>query len=66
MPRVHRWLCVGTRVGILARVKPLEDVTYAFHPRGFALASRRHEQLGRFYIQVAADDQVENWSDTRF
>jgi p-hydroxybenzoate 3-monooxygenase len=53
-------------LGIMARVKPLEDVTYAFHPRGFALASRRSERLARFYIQVPLTDKVEDWSDARF
>ena len=53
-------------LGVMARVRPLPDVTYANHPRGFALASRRHEQLGRFYIQVPLEDRVEDWPDERF
>ncbi|MEO6278621.1 4-hydroxybenzoate 3-monooxygenase [Roseateles sp.] len=53
-------------LGIMARVKPLEDVTYAYHPRGCALASRRNDHLGRFYIQVPLEDKVEDWPDERF
>ncbi|PTT89435.1 4-hydroxybenzoate 3-monooxygenase [Pelomonas sp. HMWF004] len=53
-------------LGIMARVKPLDDVTYAYHPRGFALASRRNDKLGRFYIQVPLEDKVEDWPDERF
>ena len=53
-------------LGVMARVKPLPDVTYANHPRGFALASYRSELLSRFYIQVPLDHQVQDWPDERF
>ena len=53
-------------LGVMARVKPVSDITYVNHPRGFALASYRNEQLSRFYIQVPLDDQVEAWPDERF
>ena len=53
-------------LGVMARVKPVPDITYVNHPRGFALASYRNEQLSRFYIQVPLDDQVESWPDERF
>jgi p-hydroxybenzoate 3-monooxygenase len=53
-------------LGVMARVKPMPDITYVNHPRGFALASYRNEQLSRFYIQVPLDDQVEAWPDERF
>jgi p-hydroxybenzoate 3-monooxygenase len=53
-------------LGIMARVKPLPDVTYANHPRGFALASYRTTSLSRFYIQVPLDHKVEDWPDERF
>jgi p-hydroxybenzoate 3-monooxygenase len=53
-------------LGVLARVKPLPDITYANNPRGFALASYRNEHLSRFYIQVPLEDKVEDWSDDRF
>ena len=53
-------------LGILSRTAPLPDVTYANHPRGFALASQRSERLSRYYVQVALEDKVEDWSDDRF
>ena len=53
-------------LGILSRTAPLPDVTYANHPRGFALASMRSSTLSRYYVQVSLDDKVEAWSDDRF
>ncbi len=53
-------------LGVLARVKPLSDITYANHPRGFALASYRSAELSRYYVQVPLDDKVEDWPDERF
>jgi p-hydroxybenzoate 3-monooxygenase len=53
-------------LGVMARVKPLDDITYVNHPRGFALASYRNAQLSRYYIQVPLDDKVEAWPDERF
>ena len=53
-------------LGILSRTPPLPDVTYANHPRGFALASMRSPMLSRYYVQVSLQDKVEDWSDDRF
>jgi p-hydroxybenzoate 3-monooxygenase len=53
-------------LGVMSRTKPLPDITYVNHPKGFALASYRNEQLSRYYIQVPVDDKVEAWSDDRF
>jgi p-hydroxybenzoate 3-monooxygenase len=53
-------------LGILSRTRPLPDVTYANHPRGFALASMRSDTLSRYYVQVPLTDKVEDWSDDRF
>jgi p-hydroxybenzoate 3-monooxygenase len=54
-------------LGVLADVPPCHpEVAYANHDRGFALASMRSMQRSRYYIQVAADDDVANWSDARF
>jgi p-hydroxybenzoate 3-monooxygenase len=53
-------------LGVLSRTPPLEHLVYANHPRGFALASMRNPMLSRYYVQVALDDKVENWSDDRF
>jgi p-hydroxybenzoate 3-monooxygenase len=53
-------------LGILARTRPLPDITYANHPRGFALASARSETLSRYYIQVPLDATIDDWPDERF
>jgi p-hydroxybenzoate 3-monooxygenase len=54
-------------LGLLTQTKPAaEELIYAAHPNGFALASMRSRNLSRSYIQVGADDKVENWSDDRF
>ena len=53
-------------LGVLARTAPLPDITYANHPRGFALASARSAQLSRYYIQVPLGTKIEDWSDDRF
>jgi p-hydroxybenzoate 3-monooxygenase len=53
-------------LGILSRTAPLPDVTYANHPRGFALASMRSSTLSRYYVQVPLNDRLEDWSDDRF
>jgi p-hydroxybenzoate 3-monooxygenase len=53
-------------LGVMARVKPLPDITYVNNPRGFALASYRNQNLSRYYIQVPLGDKVEDWPDDRF
>jgi p-hydroxybenzoate 3-monooxygenase len=53
-------------LGVLARVPPLPDITYAHHPRGFALASSRSAALSRYYLQTPADARIEDWSEDRF
>ena len=53
-------------LGILSETPPLPDITYANHPRGFALASMRNPQLSRYYIQVAHGTDLEEWPDERF
>ena len=53
-------------LGVMSRTAPLPDITYANHPRGFALASMRSPMLSRYYVQVALGDRVEAWSDDRF
>lgn len=53
-------------LGVLARTPPLADITYANHPRGFALASARSPALSRYYIQVPLDTTIEDWPDERF
>ena len=54
-------------LGILADVPPCNDeLVYANHERGFALASMRSETRSRYYVQVALDEQVDDWPDERF
>ena len=53
-------------LGVLSETPPIEHLTYANHPRGFALASMRHSMLSRYYIQVPLDNRIEDWPDDRF
>jgi p-hydroxybenzoate 3-monooxygenase len=54
-------------LGIMSETPPAaEEVTYASHSRGFALASMRNPMLARSYIQVPLTDRVEDWSDDVF
>jgi p-hydroxybenzoate 3-monooxygenase len=53
-------------LGILADVPPCnEELIYANHARGFALASMRSPSRSRYYIQVPIDEQLEDWPDDR-
>jgi p-hydroxybenzoate 3-monooxygenase len=53
-------------LGILSETPPLPDITYANHPRGFALASARSPALSRYYIQVPLGTAIDDWPDERF
>ena len=54
-------------LGVLADAPPCHDeVAYAHHDDGFALASMRSPTRSRYYVQVALDDHVDNWPDDRF
>ncbi len=53
-------------LGVLSETPPLATITYAHHPRGFALASARTPTLSRYYIQVPLDTRIEDWPDERF
>lgn len=54
-------------LGVLSHTPPVSDeLIYAAHPRGFALASMRSAVLSRYYIQVPLSDRVEDWSDAAF
>jgi p-hydroxybenzoate 3-monooxygenase len=54
-------------LGILADTPPVNhELIYANHARGFALCSMRSSTRTRYYVQVGAEEQVENWSDERF
>lgn len=54
-------------LGLLADVPPAnEELVYARHARGFALCSMRSRTGSRYYVQVPAGEQVEDWPDERF
>lgn len=53
-------------LGILADVPPCaEELIYASHPNGFALASMRSPTRSRYYIQCDRDEKLEDWPDDR-
>ena len=53
-------------LGILADVPPCNDeLIYANHERGFALASMRSNSRSRYYIDVPLSEKVEDWPDDR-
>jgi p-hydroxybenzoate 3-monooxygenase len=53
-------------LGVLSETPPLEEIVYARHARGFALASQRNPMLSRYYIQCPLDTKIEDWPDDRF
>jgi len=54
-------------LGILADVPPADDeLIYANHERGFALASMRSPTRSRYYIQCGLDEDPADWPDDRF
>jgi p-hydroxybenzoate 3-monooxygenase len=51
-------------LGILAECEPSsEELIYAHHSRGFALASMRSHTVTRMYLQCDPDEDVADWSD---
>jgi p-hydroxybenzoate 3-monooxygenase len=53
-------------LGILADAPPSTDeVIYCRHENGFALHSMRTPEIGRLYLQVPADEDIERWPDER-
>ena len=53
-------------LGILADVPPcMDDLIYANHERGFALASKRSRTRSRYYIDVPMTEKVDDWPDER-
>jgi p-hydroxybenzoate 3-monooxygenase len=54
-------------LGVLSRTKPIADeLIYSKTDRGYALCSMRSNVLSRYYIQVPADENVDDWSDDDF
>ncbi len=53
-------------LGILSDVAPCnEELIYANHEHGFALASMRSHSRSRYYIQVPIDTDIEDWPDDK-
>ena len=54
-------------LGVLSETPPVNDeLIYANHKSGFALASMRNKNLSRYYIQAPIQDKLTDWSDERF
>ncbi len=54
-------------LGLLTDRPPAShELVYANSERGFALCSMRSPTRSRYYVQVALDEKVEDWSDERF
>jgi p-hydroxybenzoate 3-monooxygenase len=53
-------------LGILSESPPPKDeLIYSYHDNGFALYTMRSPTLARLYIQVAHDEDIANWPDSR-
>ena len=53
-------------LGILAEAKPaVDELIYCLHQNGFALYSMRSQKVSRLYLQVPADERIEEWPDER-
>jgi p-hydroxybenzoate 3-monooxygenase len=51
-------------LGILAECAPAsEELIYAHHERGFALASMRSHKITRMYLQCEPDEDPDQWAD---
>ncbi|MEL6169195.1 MAG: 4-hydroxybenzoate 3-monooxygenase [Pseudomonadota bacterium] len=54
-------------LGVMVEKPPVShELIYANHQRGFALASMRSERRSRYYLQCSVDEDLAEWSDTRF
>jgi p-hydroxybenzoate 3-monooxygenase len=62
----HEFVYPFSWLGILAEAEPATDeLIYSWHERGFALYSMRSPRISRLYLQVPADERVEDWPDER-
>jgi p-hydroxybenzoate 3-monooxygenase len=54
-------------LGVLSETPPAaEELIYASHEHGFALASMRSPSRSRYYLQCPLDTRIEDWPDARF
>jgi p-hydroxybenzoate 3-monooxygenase len=62
----HEFVYPFAWLGILAEAEPATDeLIYAWHDHGFALYSMRSPRISRLYLQVAADERIDDWPDER-
>ncbi len=62
----HEFVYPFSWLGILAEAAPATDeLIYAWHERGFALYSMRSSRISRLYLQVPAEERIEDWPDER-
>jgi p-hydroxybenzoate 3-monooxygenase len=53
-------------LGILSRSRPMsEELIYARHADGFALATMRSHSISRLYLQCTPEEDLSQWSDDR-
>jgi p-hydroxybenzoate 3-monooxygenase len=53
-------------LGILAKAAPsCEELIYALHDDGFALASMRSPEITRLYLQCTPEEDLARWTDER-
>jgi p-hydroxybenzoate 3-monooxygenase len=65
--RTHEKVYPFGWLGVLSDTPPVNDeLIYCNHERGFALCSMRSLTRSRYYVQVAADDHAERWTDEMF
>ena len=63
---VHETQYPYSWLGILSKTKPAHDeLIYASHERGFALASMRNENLSRYYLQTTNHENISDWPDEK-
>ncbi len=54
-------------LGVLSETPPVSpELIYSGHARGFALCSMRSANLSRYYVQVPAGTDADDWSDAQF
>ncbi|MGO9954978.1 MAG: 4-hydroxybenzoate 3-monooxygenase [Solirubrobacteraceae bacterium] len=62
----HEFVYPFCWLGILAEAAPATDeLIYAWHDRGFALYSMRSAQISRLYLQVPAQERIDDWPEDR-
>jgi p-hydroxybenzoate 3-monooxygenase len=65
--RIYERLYPFSWLGILSDTPPVNhELIYVNHERGFALCTMRSLKRSRYYLQVASDEEVDDWSDERY